>query len=336
MPNVGSSHRRMTRDLFYWIIIFVLIIDLSRLKFLHNFDSSIIKSSSRLISMENRSSFIENEIADQSILCSEIQFSLHDESFVPSSLIIEAPQNNASSFPRLFSKYSQWQSSSILPRSLSRCEHSLLMNLLRVLDQICRKHQIVYFIIGGTLLGSWRHHDIIPWDDDIDILIPYEEHRRFSRAFEQLNQTLIQLQPVEGKKTMKNYLKLFFRNTPTAGIYSWHFPFIDIFLYQANGTHLWNLKKSNFPMKMSDIFPLVMRPLGSLWVPSPRKPASIVPSNSFHLCEGHFWSHRNDSGQDQTIVKCDRLKRIYPFVQRKNSIEILKLNNVHLHTIMFQ
>ena len=210
------------------------------------------------------------------------------------------------------------------------------MDLLRVLDQICRQHQIIYFIIGGTLLGSWRHHDIIPWDDDIDILIPYEEHEKLFRAFGQLNQTLIQLQLVETKKQMKNYFKLFFRSTPKAGVYPWHFPFIDIFLYQTNGTHLWNLKKLNIPIKMSNIFPLVMRPLGSLWIPAPRKPANIVPSDSFHLCQGHFWNHRNDSGQRPTTIECDRLKMIYPFVQRDNSIEILKLKNTRLHTIVFQ
>lgn len=51
--------------------------------------------------------------------------------------------------------------------------------LLVVIDKVCREHDITYFIIAGTLLGAVRHGGFIPWDDDIDIGMPWEDYCRF-------------------------------------------------------------------------------------------------------------------------------------------------------------
>jgi len=52
--------------------------------------------------------------------------------------------------------------------------HSILLNIIIEFDKICTKHNIPYYILGGTLLGAIRHKGFIPWDDDIDVGIPIE------------------------------------------------------------------------------------------------------------------------------------------------------------------
>lgn len=53
------------------------------------------------------------------------------------------------------------------------------LEMLLEFDRICRKHNLKYTLAWGTLLGAIRHGGFIPWDDDVDVLMLYEDYRRF-------------------------------------------------------------------------------------------------------------------------------------------------------------
>lgn len=55
-----------------------------------------------------------------------------------------------------------------------------MLEMLKFIDHVCSKYKLTYWLDGGTLLGAARHQGFIPWDDDTDIVMPYDDMMRLS------------------------------------------------------------------------------------------------------------------------------------------------------------
>lgn len=97
-----------------------------------------------------------------------------------------------------------------------------IVEMLKIVDNICRKHHIDYWIDAGTLLGAVRHKGFIPWDEDVDIAVKREDYKRLREILQ---------------KELPNYLVFVDWTTDknfydACGRVKWHNTYVDIPLYR--------------------------------------------------------------------------------------------------------
>lgn len=83
-------------------------------------------------------------------------------------------------------------------------KRKIQLDMLKEVDTFCRKNGIRYSLAYGTLIGAIRHKGFIPWDDDMDIMMPLPDMLRFKNEFK------------------SNSLKVF--DIDTCDYYPWQFP----------------------------------------------------------------------------------------------------------------
>jgi lipopolysaccharide cholinephosphotransferase len=60
---------------------------------------------------------------------------------------------------------------------------AIQLEILAAFDRLCRSHELSYYLAYGTLLGAVRHSGYIPWDDDVDVMMPRADYDRLPDVF---------------------------------------------------------------------------------------------------------------------------------------------------------
>ena len=69
-------------------------------------------------------------------------------------------------------------------------KQEIALGILLYLDEVCRKHHLIYFAADGTLLGLIRHQGFIPWDDDVDVWMPRADYEKLEQIVNSETDTL--------------------------------------------------------------------------------------------------------------------------------------------------
>ena len=115
-----------------------------------------------------------------------------------------------------------------------------MLEVLEVIDDICARHNIPYWLSGGSMLGAVRHQGFIPWDDDLDIEMLRPDFEKLMRI---LPSELPNHLALQWHTTDKNYFfqfakvrdrnsELFERNGYDK-VWKEHGIFVDIFPLEA-------------------------------------------------------------------------------------------------------
>ncbi len=57
------------------------------------------------------------------------------------------------------------------------------LEILKYFHSFCVENNIKYFLSNGTLLGAVKYKGFIPWDDDVDVLVPREDYNKLISLF---------------------------------------------------------------------------------------------------------------------------------------------------------
>lgn len=100
-------------------------------------------------------------------------------------------------------------------RELSLTEiQKIELSMLVYFDEYCRQNKLRYGLTSGTVLGAVRHGGFIPWDDDIDLVMPRPDYEKFISLYENERDKKYELaNPYKDNEYIYEYIKLMDLNT---------------------------------------------------------------------------------------------------------------------------
>lgn len=111
------------------------------------------------------------------------------------------------------------------------------LNMMLVhFDEICKKNNIRYWLSSGTCLGAVRHGGFIPWDDDVDVEMQWQDYKKFMKAFKEDDMYVVQshlndlyyTQPFPKLRLKNSYMQ----EGEVDKLYKYRGLFLDIFVVE--------------------------------------------------------------------------------------------------------
>ena len=200
---------------------------------------------------------------------------------------------------------------------MTRNEKSLLMTTFDAFISLCDAAGVTYFLFEASLMGVRRHHGMIPWDDDIDVVVNASQ-------WELLHAVLSSVQGFELFAPRDVQWKFFVNISHRFPDKPFKFPYLDIFFFREDGDFVWAITqglKHDLVHRKEDIFPLLRRPFEGRLVPVPNNlPLLVDDSHDVDECVTGEYNHKTNEMfyySGKVSVPCSGLRDVYPFVDRE-------------------
>lgn len=199
---------------------------------------------------------------------------------------------------------------------LTSCTHFDLVLLVMKVQIVLAQLNIEYFMGTNTLIGAMRHHDIVPWHNFVEFMLPDSCKKilfkqlilKFQFDIREINVVRIDRERQESiyhlsqAKHSHVLIELKFYQETEREIFG---PWIDTKTSMINDR-----------IEKSEIFPVNLRPFGPLLLPTIRNSYSLISSTDISMCYSTSTSTNNDKHRN---VTCQQLEHLYTFVRSERS-----------------
>ena len=96
-----------------------------------------------------------------------------------------------------------------------------LMEIYSDIESVCKKHKITVMLAYGSVLGAIRHKGFIPWDDDMDIMMPRKDFQKFVKIFKkELSKKYVLYAPTSEEGVARRFAQIIKKNTRFVDVYN--------------------------------------------------------------------------------------------------------------------
>ena len=216
-------------------------------------------------------------------------------------------------------------------------EKAHLLYLFELFSSACQDNYLTFFLLASSLVGSIRHHGVIPWSDvSIQIGMDAGEEVRILKVLDNMEGTSL-MWPNPYSWTLR--LKDFRPDPPDLA----RMPYLHIQLYHHNDTHLWADtwgSKRLFTTAKEHVFPLVMRPFEGQLTFTPCDPHAVLGRGELEDCLAVEEDFEEGVWRKAGLVQCDLLAQVFPFVGRRvamtaqSTLEQVLVNGTLLSSVL--
>jgi LicD family len=207
----------------------------------------------------------------------------------------------------------------------------MMTRMLYIFDKICKKHNITYFAIGGTLLGAIVYKGWIPWDGDLDIEILKQDWPKLNNALKNELPKDLWLQTEETDKHYKSWNKGYvmgkIRNLNSCYVNSQDgVRFHNGFMMDLNLFYIDNTGKVMMPdnkkityLTKEDIFPLKRVAFDNILINIPRNSSKYLVNNygKFYYKDLPVEKRYPHEGLLVPNKVCDHHYKLYPHMYKQ-------------------
>lgn len=199
---------------------------------------------------------------------------------------------------------------------------ALYYRFMHVMIELLERHDIRYFAHSGTMLGCVRHGGFVPWDDDIDIMIPLEDEPRLEAIRPEFARHGVRLrrgrkeEPADGLWQFRCFGK------PITEGDQRYYGF-DIFIGEEieleNGDRVYHYQSPDFRrwykkryVKVDDVFPRKRFHFGPLSVWGMRDPSAYFQRSEFTLDSATIHVHKAKKDAAEKVTEALTALGKYP------------------------